>query len=63
MSAVIARCFPAAKVGEPKSPAPLYRMQTSAAALFGGGDRYVMPAHAVLDDIARFVAAERTRGA
>lgn len=61
MSAIIEDCFPGVRVGQPKHPAPAYRVQTNHAALFGGRDGYIMSADSVLDGIARFVGRERGR--
>ncbi len=59
MSRIIAAAFPAAPVGPPTQPAPRYDLHTRHGARFGGDNRYIMPADAVLAALLRFVAAER----
>lgn len=56
---ILARLFPDATVGPAATPAPHYRLRTAHASTFGGREPYLMPADAVMDDLARFVDAAR----
>jgi hypothetical protein len=58
---ILAAFFPAASVGEARSPAPHYRLETKYSALFGGPPGYLMDRRSVLGDLADFIAAERTK--
>lgn len=57
MRTVIDRFFPDAPVGAPGGSPPRYDLSTRHAGLFGETGRYRMPAGAVLDEMAAFVAA------
>ncbi len=59
MSHIIDALFPGAPVGPERLPGPAYDVQTRHGRLFGGHERYIMEAEAVLAAMATFVAAER----
>ncbi len=58
MEAIRARCFPDLRIGAEAAPAAQYDMRSLHASAFGGSGAYLMRGEAVLDAIARFVAAE-----
>jgi hypothetical protein len=59
MSRIIDAFFPGAPVGAEILPGPTYDVQTRHGHLFGGGDRYIMAADAVLAAMATFIASQR----
>ena len=61
MRSVIDAYFPHAKVGPERKPAPIYRLRTKHARLFGGADGHVLDAASVLDALGDYVGQERAR--
>lgn len=59
MDRIIARCFPGARTGDPREPAPAYRLRTRHAEAFGGRDGYLLAAASVLGEIEGYVCDER----
>lgn len=60
MARIIDTFFPGAPVGPAKHPAPVYNLGTCHGHLFGGNDRHIMTADAVMTAMAQFIMAERT---
>lgn len=60
--AIRQRFFPDVTIGPPDLPAPRYDMHTNQAALLGATGRYHLSAADVMDELARFIAAERNPG-
>jgi len=59
MSRIIEKCFPGAVVGPSRLPAPVYRLTSVNASLFGGTGGFIQSADTCLKEIAEFVAKEK----
>ncbi len=59
MGRIIETFFSKAAVGPLRRPAPVYRVATAYAELFGGADGFILSADACLAEIAAFISAER----
>ena len=57
--AIRARFFPEVAIGGPELPAPRYDMHTNQARLLGGEGAYHLRGAAVMDELGRFIDAER----